>query len=277
MTEHRLYALYKVLVARRHTRNSLSSSVLSRIGVGWQTLDISRLCHGNDTVVLFYHIFKIDIVDRLLDCRAAFVSIFSLDFKHLGLDYLFYLTFVGEYAFKLRDKCVQTVKLVLNLLSFHAGKTTERHFNYRLCLYIGKTESLHQGHLGRADGCAGLHYLNDFIYVVKRDLVALVYVRSRLCLFKIKLGAATNYGQLMLDIVVKYLRKVQYLGLLSNDCQKVCRAGILKLREFVELIKNYLSVSVTLVLDNYSHSVSARFVAQVGNAIYSLFLYEICN
>ena len=217
MAEYCVNSFYKVLISCGHSRDSLTASVLCGIGIRRKSLDISCLRHCDDTVMLLDKVFKVDIVKSLLDIGASLVVIFFLYLKHLFLDDGDYLCLVCKDTLKLLDKCVESIQLIFYLLSFHTSKTSESHFNDCLCLDIGKSESIHQGDLGCIDRLTCLHYLYDLVDIIVCDLISLKDMCSRLCFFKIKLSAAANYRLLMLDIVIKYLRKVKYLRLLSYD------------------------------------------------------------
>ena len=108
-------------------------------------------------------------------------------------------------------------------------------------------------------------------------MVALDDVRSRLCLFKLKLSAAVDDRLLMSDIEVEYLGEREYLRLVVYEREHIYSAGVLELRVLVELIENYLTVGVALVLDNDTHTVSARLVAKLGDTLNSLILNKSCD
>ena len=119
--------------------------------------------------------------------------------------------------------------------------------------------------------------MNDLVNVVKRDLVALKDVGARLCLFEIELGAANDDLLLVSNVVIENLRQGKNLGLVVNKGEHIDSKGILQLGVFVELVEKNLRVCVAAVFHNNAHTVSARFVAQLGNAVDLLFLYAVCN
>ena len=100
---------------------------------------------------------------------------------------------------------------------------------------------------------------------------------TRFCLFKLKLSSAVDYRLLMLDIVVEYLRKREHLRLVIDKRKHIDSAGVLHLRILIELIKNNLRISVAAILDNDTHTVSARLVTHLGNALDTLFVCKVCN
>ena len=96
-------------------------------------------------------------------------------------------------------------------------------------------------------------------------------------LVKLELRAAVYDAFLMCDIVVEYLCKVQDLWLVFDECEHNYCTGILELRILVELVEEYLSVDITAMLDNYPHTVTSRFVTQVGDTLDTLFLCKRCD
>ena len=274
---NRKHLLDEVLLLGGHTDNALAASVLYRIGVGGETLDVAATRQGDNTLVTLDKILKNDVVLCLNDLGAAGVGILILDLGHLVLDDLLDAVYVGKYSAKVDNKRVKSCKLFLDLVSLHARQLSEGHLNDRLSLNIGETEALHQGSLGLGYRLGGLHYLNDLVDIVKSDLVALVDVRSRKSLVKLKLCAAGYNALLMLDITVEDLGKGESLGLAVEKSKHIYSAGVLKLCVFIKLIEDYLSVCVTAMLDDDTHTRSARFVAHIGDALDLLFLNEVSN
>ena len=108
-------------------------------------------------------------------------------------------------------------------------------------------------------------------------MVALENMRTVLCFFKVKVYTAVDNRLLVVDVVVEYLGKREDLGLVVDQRKHIYRTGVLKLRILVKLIEDYLTVRISAVLDNYSHSRSARFVAECGDAVDPFILNEIGN
>ncbi len=100
-------------------------------------------------------------------------------------------------------------------------------------------------------------------------------MRALTCLFKVELRAVYDDRFLMRDVGVKYLCQRQHLRLTVKKRQHIHRAGVLKLSIFVELIENDLCVRVAAVAYDYAHPVSARLVAQLGDALNALFLDKV--
>ena len=100
---------------------------------------------------------------------------------------------------------------------------------------------------------------------------------TRECFVKVVLCSSNDYTLLVSNVKVKNLRKRESFWLIINKCEHIYSAGVLELRVFIKLIKNYLTVSVASVLDNDAHTVSARLVAKVGNTLNSLVLVKSRN
>ena len=144
MAVHDQHTLDKVLLLGGHTDNTLAAAALRGVGIGGLTLDISRMCNGDNAVVLFNKILKHDVVRRLNYLCTALVRVAVAYFRHLVADYLLYLSHISEDALKLGYQRVQSFKLRLYLFALHAGQSAKRHVNYRLSLNIGKRISFHQ-------------------------------------------------------------------------------------------------------------------------------------
>ena len=140
----REHLLYEVLLLGGHAHNSLAASVLNRIGIGGQALDVSAVRKCDYTFMTLDKILKVDLLLGIDYLGAALVCELALYLKHLGLNYLFYLIDIGEDTAKLCDKRVESLELLLDLLSFHTRQLTESHLDYRLCLNLGQSKAFHQ-------------------------------------------------------------------------------------------------------------------------------------
>ena len=271
------YLFDKVFFLSGHTDNTTSAAVLRGIGCRRLTLDVTCIGERDNTAVTLNQVLKNDFVLGCHNIGATGIGILAANFVHFILDDLLNLAHIGKDALEFFDQSVQASKFFFNLASFHTRQLTKCHFNNGLRLNVGQSESFHQGQFGRRNGGRGLHNLHDFIDVVKRDLVALIDVCSCLCFFEIELSAANDNLLLMSNVVVENLRQVENLWLVVNKCEHIDSKGILQLGVFVELIEKNLRVDVAAIFHNNAHTVSARFVAQLGNTLDLLFLYAVCN
>ena len=104
-------------------------------------------------------------------------------------------------------------------------------------------------------------------------------MRSFLRLAKVKARPANDELLLEFEIFSQDVAQGKYfrLGLIVNKGEHIYRKRCLERRQRIEVIENHLRVCVLLCFYNDTHTVSVRFVAQVGNAFKPLVLYEICN
>ena len=251
--------------------------MLGGVGVGRLTLGISRVGQRDDAVVTLDQILVNDLVLGGANVGAALVAVFLLDLKHFLFDDLANAAFVGQDGAQIGDQCLKTKQLVLDLGAFHARQSSQCHLDDGLRLRIRKTKALHQLFLGLGDGCRAFHDPDDFINVVVCDLVALKNVGTGQRLVQIELGAARDNRFLMRNIVVKDLGQREHLGLAVHNGQHIDRAGVLKLRIFIQLIENDLTVGVSAVLNDDLHAVTARLVSHVGDALDALVAVQIGN
>ena len=277
MAVNRDYLFDEVLFLGGHTNDAASATVLCRVGCRRLTLNITCIGERDNTVVTLDKVLENDFIFCRHNVGATVVGILATDFAHLVLDDLLDLADVGKNALKFFDECVQACEFFLNLASLHTGQFTKCHFNDCLRLDVGQAKAFHQGQLGCGNRGRGLHNLHDFVDVVKRNLVALIDVGSCLGFFKVEFGAANDNLLLVSNVVVENLRQVENLGLVVYKSEHIDSKGILQLGVFIKLIEQNLRVCIAAVFYNNAHTVSARFVAQFGNALNFLFLNTVCN
>ena len=225
----------------------------------------------------FDKVFKIDIVLCFNDVGTSFVRELVLDLQKLFLDYFLDLVFVTEYFNKLVYFCCKLCDLVIYLLSFKTRKTSECHFNYRLCLNFAEFKCGNEVSLRIRNRFACADGFDDLINYIYRTAVALVYMELVTCLFKIKVGSSDDDLFLMLNVSFKNWLESEYLRYVINKCDHICREGILELGILIKLIKYYLRVGIVAVFKNDSHTVASRFVSHLHKSVYSLFLDKIVD
>ena len=277
VTVDRNHVFDEVLVLRPHADDASAASVLRGVGVGGLTFDVARVRQRNHAAVPLDQILQNDLVLRLYDLGAARVGVLRLDFAHLVLDNLLDLALVRENRLQFFYQVVETEQLVLDLLALQTRQLAERHFHNRLRLRVGQRKALHQRVFGVGNRLRRLHDLHDLVDVVNRNLVALEDVRPRPRLVQIELRAAGDDRLLMRDVMVENLRQGQHLRLVVDNRQHIDGKGVLQLRVLVKLVEQDLRVHVAAVLHHNAHTVSARFVAQLGNAVDLLLVHAVGN
>ena len=102
-------------------------------------------------------------------------------------------------------------------------------------------------------------------------------MRAVLRTAKLERRSSCDYLLLMLDIDIKDIAKREDLRLALDKREHIDRAGVLKLSIFIKLVENYLTVSVAAVLNDDSHTVLARLVADVGDSLDPLVLDKLTD
>ena len=100
---------------------------------------------GNDAIVLFNQVFQYDIVLGFLNSGSARVTESALDFSHFLANNAANTVDIAQDRSVLNDSGIERSQFFFNLLSFQAAKTTERHGNDGLRLFLGKVRILSHG------------------------------------------------------------------------------------------------------------------------------------
>ena len=137
---------------------------------------------------------------------------------------------------ELMKQRVELIQLVLDLLSFHTGKTSESHLDDCLSLNFGKTVSFAKSRFRIGDRLRGLHKLNDLVDIVDSDRVALEYMSARKSAVELVLSSSCNNALLMRDIVVDNTYKRKDLRHAVNEREHIDRAGVLELAVLIKLL-----------------------------------------
>ena len=266
-----------VVLLGSHTDDTLTASVLCRVDVCLLALDVAGMRYGDNAGVTLNKVLEVDLLNRLAELGATCVAVLLLDLLKLILEDLAYLALVVKDCTQLCNDNCELCDSILDLLTLESGELTECHLDDSLCLRLGETESLYKSELCRGNGRRRLDNLNYLVDIVDRDLVALEDVHLTKSLIKIEFGSVDYDFLLESDILVENLRQVHGLGLAAVDNKHIDRAGILKLGVLVELIEYVLGVRVASVLNDDSHTASARLVTKCSQTLDLLLTVEICD
>ena len=274
--DHRHF-LHKVLFLGGHAENSLAALVLSRIGIGRQTLDISGVRERNHTIMPFNKIFQQNIVLRRHDLGAATIGIFAPDLQHLVFDDLLDAADIRKNGAQIGNQRVKSGKFIHDLLLFKTGQLAHGHIDNGLRLHIRKTEPRHKFFFGIRNGSGMTDQIHDLIDIVAGDFITLQNVRPRLGFIQIKPGPPGDDLLLMGNVIIQNLRQGEHFGLIIDQRQHIDGAGILQLSVFIKLIENDLPVGIAAVMNDQIDTVPAvGKVFDIGDTV-NFFVFCQCG
>ena len=134
----------KVLVTAGHAADSASASALGLIDIQRLAFEVAKVGQGDHTFLLWDEVFDVHLSFHRGNLGAARVIKFFLDFQQFLFDDGTDPLFVGKDGVIFRNLCVQLIGFCLELFSFHASQTSQRHLDDCLCLDVIQTEALHQ-------------------------------------------------------------------------------------------------------------------------------------
>ena len=156
--------LHEVLLPCRHGGYALAAPLLGTVGIGGQTLYISRVSEGIDALLLLDEIFDVYIVLHVLYLRAALVSILVSYGDELFLQNAPEHLLAAEKFLVIGDLCFDLLVFRVQLFPVQTLQRFKTHIQYGLCLHVTETEALHKALLGVVVRCAD--YVDDFVDVI---------------------------------------------------------------------------------------------------------------
>ena len=127
---------YKVILYSLHTLNTSAASVLSLEILDGHTLDISKVCHGENCIFGNDHILNIDITIVISDACSSVVAVLICGNGNLFSDYSKEKLFICKDCSELFYKFKKVGMLFLKLISFKTCKSTKSHLNYCVSLLL---------------------------------------------------------------------------------------------------------------------------------------------
>ena len=125
-----------VIIDRLHTLYALASAVLAPEIIRRHALDISKMCHRDDDILIRDQILGRDVKDIALDRGSAVIPVL------IGNDLDLFFNHTEEQVLIRKDRTVllnalhQLLVLCLKLLALQTGQRAQAHINDCLCLCI---------------------------------------------------------------------------------------------------------------------------------------------
>ena len=240
-------------------------------------LDITGLSQSKDALLLLDQVLDIDLVLHVLDLGDAVVAVLVADGSQLILQHAAQHILVGQQLLEVGNLGFQIGVLLLQLLAVQTLKCFQAHIQNGLCLDLVQLEALHQIFTGVV--VAGTDDVDDLVDVVLGHQQTLQQMGPLLCLAQVELGAAGDDLLLEGDILVQDEAQGQNLGLglVVDQSQHIDGKGGLQLGLSEQTVQHHLGIGSGFQLDDDSHTVAVRLVADVGDALQTLVLHLVCH
>ena len=265
MGHHGRNFLNDVSLPGRSSSHTFSSSFLNLVHIRVHPFDISVLCDGDDGLLIRNQILLLEFLDSSLDDFGfPFVAIFILKLRQLILDKSKDFFRKLEQVFKIGNELELLFELIFNLLPFQAGQRLKPHFQNGCRLAIGKLEFLHQIRMRFVPGRRLLNRLDDSIDIIQRFFESFQDMRPVESLFQFEFRPSGNNFLPMDDKVFQNRLEIQDLRIDPiHQSQHVYIEVLLQIRHRIQLVEDFLRISVFLKLDNYPYSVLAGFIPKI--------------
>ena len=126
-----------------HALDSLTSAVLALEIIAGHSLNIAKIGHGHNDIVIRDQILRRHIVFIISDGGTAVISVFISDEGDLLLDNTQKFLLICQNRFQLCNLCLQLFIFIFQFLAFQTGQSTQTHIYDGLCLCIRKIKTLH--------------------------------------------------------------------------------------------------------------------------------------
>ena len=126
-----------------HALDSLAAAVLALEIIAGHSLNIAKIGHGHNDIVIRDQILRRHIVFIISDGGTAVISVFISDEGDLLLDNTQKFLLICQNRFQLCNLCLQLFIFIFQFLAFQTGQSTQTHIYDGLCLCIRKIKTLH--------------------------------------------------------------------------------------------------------------------------------------
>ena len=135
------YLINDIVINNIHSLYALATSVLYLECILWHSLDISKLCHGDNNLFSLDKFFICYIIRVSCDGCSSLITILVCYRSKLCLDYSEKLILICKYLLVLCYLSFKFIILILDFLSFQTCKGTKSHINYGSSLSLRKSKS----------------------------------------------------------------------------------------------------------------------------------------
>ena len=126
-----------------HSLDSLAAAILALEIIAGHSLNIAKIGHGHNNIIIRDQILRRHIVFIISDGGPAVISVFISDEGELFFDNAKKFLFICQNCFQLSNLCLQIFVFIFQLLAFQTGQSTQTHVYDGLCLCIRKIKTLH--------------------------------------------------------------------------------------------------------------------------------------
>ena len=253
-----------------HTASGLLAEFAQR-----SALDVAQVADGDDHGVVGVEVFGVELMLVGDDLGASLIVELLLHFQKLFLHHFFARLGIVKNGLQFLDVPHQLVKLGMQLLQTKTRELREAHVDNGLALEVVEVEALLQVGLSLSRGLAATDDMHHLVYVVAGDDQAFKDVRALLGLSEVILCAADGYVVAMLYKVPHAVGKAQQAGSSLDQSNAVDREGTLKGCKLEELVENDIGVGILLHVHNDAHSLTARLVVDIGDAVNLTLFHQV--
>ena len=242
-----------------------------------RALDIAQMADGNHHGVVGVKVLGIELFARILDFRAAFVTVLFLNLLQLVLHYFLAKLRVVKDLLQVRYAAFYLLVLGVQLVHAQAGKLAEAHVYDGLRLYLVKAETLLEVALRVRRGLGAAYDVYHLVNVVARGDERPQYVFALLCLAKFEVGAAYCHVVPVVYEVANAVFQRQQARTAFYQSDAVNRERALQRCHLEQLVQDDVGVGVFLHVDDYAHTVAVALVVGVAYAVELAFLNQVGN
>ena len=265
-----------VFVLEACTDDAFTTAVLSLERVNREATDVAFLTERDDLFFFGNEVFVIAIVNSFANRRAAFIAILVNDSVEL-------LKHDGNAAFALfqdvlqvSNCCNEFVVFGFQLFDIQADQLGKAHVNNCLRLDFVEREAILQALLCYFGRLALANNLHDFVDVLRCDSQTFNDVEASCSLLQIELRCTRNHIEAVVNVDLQKILERKELREVIDECQVINAKRRLELRVLEQVIQDNFTNCITAEF-NHNADVTARFIADVRNAIDTLVADEVCN
>ena len=132
-----------VLIDSLHSLDSLAAAVLALEIVAGHSLNIAKIGHGHNDIIIRDQILRRHIIFVISDGGPTVISVFISNEGDLLLDNTQKLLLICQNRLQLCNLCLQLFIFIFQFLSFQTGQSTQTHIYDSLSLCIRKIKTFH--------------------------------------------------------------------------------------------------------------------------------------
>ena len=231
------------------------------------TLDVSKMADSNNNWIVRIEILRIELMFIRNNLCATIVAIFFFYFKKFILHNFLTAFRIVENILQILYGLHQLVIFLMQLIHPQSCELRQTHVNYGLRLKLIQIKTFLKVGLSVCRCLAGTDNMNNLIDIVTGNNQPFQYMGTLLRFIQIKLCTTNCHVMTMLYKIFNAFLQAQQTWTPFHQRNTIHRERALQGCHLEEFVQNNIGISVTLYVNDNTHSLTTCFVIDIRNTL----------